>query len=308
MNRFLNCFRSASMGRPGRRLLGFVALALPYLALAQDQPFAPEPLRPAETDVSVRLLHGLLGSAIDKIRLADSLTGADIGPFGDLFNLFNSFLLLVLGLLLFVKAVMAVLDTAHEGEALGTERSTVWTPLRIVFGVVMLVPMINGMALAQVLVLWITLGGVGLANGVWDQAVDQFSKAALYTEPPPAQARQLAVAMLASNVCEMIVNDIPARGSTKYRVTFQGETTGVGTVTERAVRWSSGDLGEAVCGGFAVREPAEGIDFRQSVAGVDWLDRFTLWIQELVGYGQATRAYKCRFFQKEQARHKVAIK
>ena len=92
-----------------------MALGLPYLALAQDQPFAPEQLRPAETDISVRLLNGLLGSAIDKIRLADALTGADNGPFGDLFQLLNSFLLLVLGLLLFVKAVLAVLDTAHEG-------------------------------------------------------------------------------------------------------------------------------------------------------------------------------------------------
>ena len=303
LNRFLNRFRPVSMGCRKGRLLGCVALGLPYLALAQDQPFAPEQLRPAETDISVRLLNCLLGSAIDKIRLADTLTGADNGPFGDLFQLLNSFLLLVLGLLLFVKAVLAVLDTAHEGEALGAERSTVWTPLRIVSAVVLLVPMINGMALAQVLVLWITLGGVGLANAVWDQAVDQFSKAALYTEPPPAQARQLAVAMLASNVCELIVNDIPARGPTRYRVTFQAETTSVGTVTERAARWSSDDLGEAVCGGFAVREPAEGIDFRQSVAGIDWLDRFTLWIQELVGYGQATRE---AFGQELLAAHEIA--
>ena len=302
MNRFLNRY-SALMRCRKAQLLGLLALGLPYLALAQDQTLAPEQLRPAETDVSVHLLNGLLGSAIDKIRLADSLTGADIGPFGDLFRLFNSFLLLVLGFLLFVKAVAAILDTAHDGEALGNERSTVWTPLRVVCSVVMLLPMINGMAMAQILVLWVTLGGVGLANVVWDTAVDQFSKAALYTEPPPAQARQLAVALLASNVCEMIVNDIPARGPTKYLVTFEAETTEVGTATERAVRWSSADLGEAVCGGFAVREPAEGIDFRQSVAGIDWLDRFTLWIQELVGYGQATRE---AFGKELLAAHEIA--
>lgn len=283
------CFPFVSLWCRSRQLLSLAALGVPLLALAQDQPFAPEQLRPTETDVSIRLLNGLLGSAVDKIRLADSLTGADLGPFGDLFNLFNSFLLLVLGILVVVKAILAVLDTAHEGDVLGAERSTVWTPLRLAFGVVMLLPLINGFAMAQVFVLWIVLGGVGLADVIWDKAVDQFSKTALYTEPPPAQARQLAVAMLASNVCERLVNDIPARGPTKYRVAFKAETTGVGTATERSVRWSADDLGEAVCGGFVAREPAEGINFRQSIAGVDWLDRFIQWIQELVGYGQATR-------------------
>ncbi len=47
LNRSLNRFRQASMGRRKGRLLGFVALGLPYLALAQDQPFALEQLQPA---------------------------------------------------------------------------------------------------------------------------------------------------------------------------------------------------------------------------------------------------------------------
>jgi conjugal transfer/type IV secretion protein DotA/TraY len=215
----------------------------------------------------------------------------------------NAFLLLCLGLLVFVKCVMALLDTAHEGETLGHERSTVWTPLRLAFGISLLLPLANGFALVQVIVLWVTLSGVGLANAVWEVAVDRFSKAALYTEPPPAQARQLAIAMLASNVCERMVNDIPAKGPTPYQVVFEAETTETGAVTERAVRYSAADLGEAVCGGFAIREPAEGIRLQQGVSGVDWLDGFIQWVQALVGYGQETREL---FVQELLAGHEIA--
>lgn len=285
------------------RRLAILAVFLPFLALAQDQMFTPEQLQPAESDVSVRLLRGVLGTVVDKVRLADALGGADEGAFGDLFRTLNVFLLLVLGLLVFVKSVVALLDTAHEGEALGQERSTVWTPLRLAFGMSLLLPLANGFALVQVIVLWVTLSGVGLANAVWDVAVDQFSKAALYTEPPPAQARQLAVAMLASNVCERLVNDIPAKGPTPYKVAFEAETTGIGAAAERVVRYSAADLGEAVCGGFAIREPAEGIQLQQGVSGVDWLDGFIRWVQELVGYGQETREL---FTQELLAGHEIA--
>jgi len=270
-------------------LIVLLVLLVPVRVLAQDPMFAPEQLRPTENDVSVRLLHGILGSVIDQVRLADSLGTGDEGAFGGLFRTFNGFLLLVLGLLVFVKAVVALLDTAHEGQALGQDRSTVWTPLRLVIGVGLLLPLVNGFALAQIIVLWLTLSGVGLANAVWDQAVDQFSRTALYAEPPPAQARPLAVAMLASSVCERIVNDLPARGTTKYQVTFNSVTGEVGAYSERAVRWSAADLGEAVCGGFVIREPAEGLNPQQGVTGVGGLDGFMQWVSELVGFGQDTR-------------------
>ncbi len=271
------------------RLLTLAVLLAPLVVLAQDSMFSPERLQPAEKDVSVRLLRGILGLTVDKIRLADTLGTADAGAFGGLFRTFNGFLLLVVGLLVFVKAVMALLDTAREGDPLGRERSTTWTPLRLVFAVGLLLPLVNGFALAQIIVLWLTLSGVGLANAVWDTAVDQFAKTALYSEPPPAQARQLAVAMLASNVCELIVNDLPARGETKYTVTLQSATNGVGAYNERSDRWSAEGLGEAACGGFAIREPAEGLRPQQGISGWELWDDYMQWLIELVSFGEDTR-------------------
>lgn len=69
----------------------------------------------------------------------------------------------------------------------------------------MLIPLVNGYSFIQVIVLWVTLSGVGLADAVGSTAVDQFARTTLFAPPPPPQARQLAVAMLASNVCEQVV-------------------------------------------------------------------------------------------------------
>ncbi len=273
---------------PFRWFIGLFLLA-PFLALAQDSTFSPDQLQPTQGDVSTALLRNILGSVVDKVRFAGTLGTEDAGSFGSLFAIVNSFLLLALGLLVLVKALAAMLDTAHEGEALGQERSTTWTPVRLVMAMGLLVPMVNGYSLAQIGVLWVTLSGAGLADAVWSQSVDQFTQTALYTQPPPPQARQLAVAMLASNVCEQIVTDIPARGNAQYVVTFQSIPGQVGTVSERSTRWSVTDLGEAACGGYLIREPAEGIDPRQGATGVDGLDGFLQWVMDLLGFGADVR-------------------
>ena len=271
-----------------RLFLGIVLLA-PFLSLAQDSAFTPSQLQPAQDDVSIRLLRSILGTVVDKIRLADTIGAADAGAFGDLFSLFNGFLLLAMGLLLFVKTIASMLDTAHEGEALGQDRSTTWTPLRLVGAVGLLLPLVNGYSLAQVIVLWVTLSGAGLADAIWEKALTHFTSPSLYTTPPPPQARRLAVAMLASNVCELMVNDIPARGTTKYLVEPQHTLSSIGTVTERTTRWSSADLGEAACGGYILREPAQGIDPRQGATGFDALDGFLKWVADLFGFGAEVR-------------------
>jgi conjugal transfer/type IV secretion protein DotA/TraY len=270
-------------------LLTLLVLLAPLTALAQDSAFSPEQLQPAERDVSTELLRSILGPIVDKVRFAETLSTEDSPQFGPLFALFNGFLVLALGLLLFIKMIAAMLDTAHEGEALGHERSTTWTPVRIVLALGLLLPMVNGFSLAQILVLWTTLSGAGLADAVWNQAVDQFAEISLYTQPPPPQARRLAVALLASNVCEHIVTDLPARGEAKYAVTFESQPGQVGTVSERSSRWSVTHLGVAACGGYSIREPAEGIDPRQGTTGIDALDGFLRWVSDLLGFGADLR-------------------
>ncbi|MBK8184191.1 MAG: DotA/TraY family protein [Candidatus Competibacteraceae bacterium] len=173
-------------------LLMLVTLLTPTVH-AQAVPPPPDPaftfdpnqnLEPTGGDLSLQLLEGILGSVISRVRLTDGLNASDAGPFGEMFSLFNGFLLFLLGILLFIKLVAALLDTAHEGEALGQDRSTTWTPIRIVLSASMLIPLVNGYSFIQVIVLWVTLSGVGLADAVWSTAVQQFTQTTLFAPPP----------------------------------------------------------------------------------------------------------------------------
>ena len=276
-----------------------VALLAPLSpAYAQAAPPSPEPayafdptwnLEPASGDISLHLLQGILGSVIGRVRLADGLSTSDRGPFGEMFSLFNGFLLFLLGVVVFVKLVAALLDTAHEGEALGQDRSTTWTPIRIVLSASMLIPLVNGYSFIQVIVLWVTLSGVGLADAVWSTAVDQFAKTTIFAPPPPPQARQLAVAMLASNVCEQVVKTLPARGTARYEVRYVSRAGELGHYQERGGRWSVTGMGEAACGGFVIREPHQGIEPEQGATGLDALDGFLHWVARLFGFADDVR-------------------
>ena len=62
---------------------------------------------------------------------------------------------------------MGTLQTAHEGEILGSRQSSLWGPLRIIVAVGMLVPVNNGYNLAQTGVAWIVQGATGMASVVW---------------------------------------------------------------------------------------------------------------------------------------------
>lgn len=267
-------------------------------AHAQAVPPPPEPayafdpnqnLEPTGGDISIRLLEGILGSVVSRVRLTDGLSASDAGPFGEMFSLFNGFLLFLLGIVVFVKLVAALLDTAHEGEALGQDRSTTWTPIRIVLSASMLIPLVNGYSFIQVIVLWVTLSGVGLADAVWSTAVDQFARTTLFAPPPPPQARQLAVAMLASNVCEQVVTALPARGTARYEVRYVRRAGELGHYQERGGRWSVTGMGEAACGGFVIREPHQGIEPGQGATGLDALDGFLHWVARLFGFADDVR-------------------
>jgi conjugal transfer/type IV secretion protein DotA/TraY len=265
---------------------------------AQAVPPPPDPaftfdpnqnLEPTGGDLSLQLLEGILGSVISRVRLTDGLNASDAGPFGEMFSLFNGFLLFLLGILLFIKLVAALLDTAHEGEALGQDRSTTWTPIRIVLSASMLIPLVNGYSFIQVIVLWVTLSGVGLADAVWSTAVQQFTQTTLFAPPPPPQARQLAVAMLASNVCEQVVTALPARGTARYEVRYAARSGALGHYEERGGRWSVTGMGEAACGGFIIREPHQDLEPAQDATGLDALDGFLHWVARLFGFAADVR-------------------
>ncbi|WP_231272174.1 DotA/TraY family protein [Pseudomonas aeruginosa] len=64
-------------------------------------------------------------------------------------------------------AAMGTINTANDGEAMGRNWSSLWTPVRIVAGGAVLLPTASGYSFIQLVVLMFALWGVGFANGTY---------------------------------------------------------------------------------------------------------------------------------------------
>ena len=80
---------------------------------------------------------------------------------------FNSGILIVGTLIVSYVAVMGTLNTANDGEVMGRNWSSLWTPVRIVAGGAVLLPTASGFSFIQLVVLMFALWGVGFANGTY---------------------------------------------------------------------------------------------------------------------------------------------
>jgi defect-in-organelle-trafficking protein DotA len=134
------------------------AYALPF---GNQYSFAPPP-----SDLSVIYLSNIFG-VVDGVL---SGTGSQI--FGRMMGVFNASLLALGSMLLIYTIIVGTLYTAHEGEFLGRQWSSIWIPLRSVLGVSLLVPKASGYSMIQIIVMWVVIQGVGAADKVWNAALD----------------------------------------------------------------------------------------------------------------------------------------
>lgn len=126
------------------------------------------PFSPGPNDASVAMLRKVFGPIVDVL-----VSGADPNTvssssslLGTLFMTFNSGLLVVGSIIVSYVAVMGAINTANDGEAMGKAWSTVWTPVRIVAGVGVLLPSASGYSFIQMLVLMIALWSAGFASTI----------------------------------------------------------------------------------------------------------------------------------------------
>ncbi len=109
-------------------------------------PFSPCPSGGSCPDVSVGILRRIFGPVIDALASgADPNTVSQAAStLGSMFSVFNSGLLAVAALIVSFIAVMGVVNTAQDGEAMGKSWSSVWTPVRVVAGAGFLLPSASG--------------------------------------------------------------------------------------------------------------------------------------------------------------------
>src|SRR3990167_603294 len=87
--------------------------------------------------------------------------------FGKMFNTLNTVILTVGVLIVVYVTIVGVIKTAHEGEPLGKQWSTLWLPLRMVIGIAALIPSTTGYSFLQIIIMWVIVQGVGAADSIW---------------------------------------------------------------------------------------------------------------------------------------------
>jgi defect in organelle trafficking protein DotA len=190
------------MNRHLKRLFWVLLLFFPALVFAEGTTNGSTGLSftPGPNDLSVILLSNIFGM-VDGVLHG---TGSQI--LGQMFGVFNS---AVLGLgvtLMGYTTMTAVLKTAHEGEPMGKQWSSLWIPIRSATGMALLIPKASGYCAVQIFIMWVVVQGCGAADAVWAAALNYLGAGGVIVQQNQPTAgggsvMQTAGSILASEVC-----------------------------------------------------------------------------------------------------------
>ncbi len=147
-------------------LINLVLILVSPMSYAQITLNRTLSLTPPAGDVSMVYLAELFGS------VEGVLGGSGSQLFGQMMSIFNGAILALGSIFVFYTIIVGTLNTAHEGEFLGRQWSSIWLPVRSVLGVSILSPGVSGFSLIQVFVMWVIVQGVGAADKIWYSALD----------------------------------------------------------------------------------------------------------------------------------------
>jgi defect-in-organelle-trafficking protein DotA len=158
----------------------FILLLL-SLFLIPEIAFAalPNLFTPPATDYSIRYLADIFG-VVDNL-----LHGTGTQIMGVIFGVLNSALLVLAGMIFTYIIFVGILKTAEEGKMLGQKWSSIWILLRAVVGFGLLVPNAMGYSFIQVIVIWIVIQGVGVADTLWDATLKYIQNGGVIIQPTP---------------------------------------------------------------------------------------------------------------------------
>jgi len=199
----------------------------------------------------------LLGHDVRGTRAHGRRHGHRGDSFGPIVAQFNEAVLLLGAILLAYTLVAGTMQTAHDGEVLGKKWSSMWLPLRTALGIAAIVP-IKGYCMAQVVVMWLTLQGVGIADAVWSAYAQSASvNEAITVQQVSKQAAQVARVRLEQRMCmttlngenQRAKNEAAARGETNFIAEANG-VVGEKAIGDAGITTAGAGYSDGVCGSY----------------------------------------------------------
>ena len=210
------------------------------------------------TDKSMSALQLIYGAiASNPLSGGSATTGtASGGLISQVFLVLNSCILAVGVLWAMYHFGSAMIATGQDGEFLGQKKSSPWFIIRMGVGFTGLVPMFGGYCGAQVIMLWATMMGVGIANLSMSSAVNVLTNGGtLIATPVVPQVTALTRSLFESNLCAAAANQAVANLQGDASVDADpGETFSANTTSMKVVLMNRNGLS---CGGAQITGNAQ---------------------------------------------------
>ncbi|MEC8063856.1 MAG: DotA/TraY family protein [Pseudomonadota bacterium] len=129
-----------------------------------------------DADFSIKLLRLLFGP------VGSTLNGNIIPPsnplISEMFNIYNTGVLVMTGLLISYSVVMSTITISQEGSQAFQGKVSPFLIFRIVMGSSLLIPSFGGFSGVQLIVMSVVVNGIGFANTAWQEAASIVNSAA----------------------------------------------------------------------------------------------------------------------------------
>lgn len=211
-----------AMMMPALLIAVLVCSLMPGMALAQATP--PASMTPSglyETFIegsgdnfTMLLLQQIFGSSIFAVAGDSSATST---LFGDIVGYFNAAVLVVGGVMFLNNLATGTLQSAHEGEVMGRNWSSLWAPLRSIMAIALLIPLPNygGYNTAQVFTAFIVKNATTFATSVWSISAEKITTGVMpVTAPIATLPKEVVSEMFLIQLCSVILNDQFQMGGT----------------------------------------------------------------------------------------------
>jgi conjugal transfer/type IV secretion protein DotA/TraY len=117
----------------------------------------------------VHILHEIFGDVVPALVAGTdpSVVDKSSNIIASMLFVYNSGVLVVGSIIVSYVLIVGMVNTAADGEALGKNWSSIFTPLRTVAGAALLLPSATGYSYIQHFILMVAMWGVGLANSIF---------------------------------------------------------------------------------------------------------------------------------------------
>lgn len=204
-------------------------------------------------------------------RLVTAVLPSDASlAWGQTLQVFTSTLFAFCAVVIAYNTISGIVQSAYTGRTLGDRWHQIWTPLRIIVGVGLLIPMPStGFSPAHYLLRdVIARGGINLADASWGVFVKTVASGETTILPTSSSGSTVAMTVLQHEICAAVYNRAGATWGWQARLPNPaGDVTGLGIPGYQSkVSWSYGPT----CGHFSYTIPDDRASFanarREAVA------------------------------------------